>query len=181
MNHQESEFLRISKALELKGYRGTQARSDLIRFLLGIQIPISIQEIRRRIGFDVDTVTLYRNLELLETEGFVHKVFTSKGTQCFSIRTPHSDRGVILMKDDKPAFLANDATSEIHKLLKQLDLHFESLGHTGVSHVLTFYVNSNGVTPKKAPRKKARLIDQHDARVLAYVDRVHEKALESDT
>jgi Fe2+ or Zn2+ uptake regulation protein len=60
--------------LKTSGLKITSARLDLLDILKHAKAPLSIKEIAKRIGSNVDLVTLYRNIQSLQTLGAVKQI-----------------------------------------------------------------------------------------------------------
>ncbi len=52
----------------------TQKRKDILSFLDGVHVPLSIQDIQKRMRTDMDVVTVYRNIELFAKKGIVRRI-----------------------------------------------------------------------------------------------------------
>ena len=69
-----SYMLKFKQLLATKGYRLTKARQTIFTLLISPQ-PQSIRVLEKKADGAVDRVTIYRNLELFENLGIVHRVY----------------------------------------------------------------------------------------------------------
>lgn len=65
--------------LRKSGLRATEGRIQVLRILAGEKEPITIDEIKEKIGTNLDTVTLYRALEALKSARIVERMDLQHG------------------------------------------------------------------------------------------------------
>ena len=83
----------MSKALELiqaQAQTPTSARVLVLDTLLSASLPLSHPEIQKQITEPIDRVTIYRVLDWLSTQGFVHSVISPDKTRRFKASLQHS-------------------------------------------------------------------------------------------
>jgi Fur family transcriptional regulator, ferric uptake regulator len=83
----------MSKALELiqaQAQTPTSARVLVLDTLLSASLPLSHPEIQKQITEPIDRVTIYRVLDWLSTQGFVHSVISPDKTRRFKASTQHT-------------------------------------------------------------------------------------------
>ena len=83
----------MSKALELiqaQAQTPTSARVLVLDTLLSASLPLSHPEIQKQITEPIDRVTIYRVLDWLSTQGFVHSVISPDKTRRFKANTHHT-------------------------------------------------------------------------------------------
>ena len=83
----------MSKALELiqaQAQTPTSARVLVLDTLLSASLPLSHPEIQKQITEPIDRVTIYRVLDWLSTQGFVHSVISPDKTRRFKASSQHS-------------------------------------------------------------------------------------------
>ena len=83
----------MSKAFELiqaQSQTPTSARVLVLDTLLNAPLPLSHPEIQKQIVEPVDRVTIYRVLDWLTTQGFVHSVISPDKTRRFKTNTQQS-------------------------------------------------------------------------------------------
>lgn len=84
----------MSKALELiqaQSQTPTSARVLVLDTLLNAPLPLSHPEIQKQIEEPVDRVTIYRVLDWLTAQGFVHSVISPDKTRRFKANTHHTE------------------------------------------------------------------------------------------
>lgn len=64
----------------LKKYKlsKTSVREEILNVFLDSSIPLSMNELKDKMSFDCDRVTLYRNLRTFTTKGILHEVYLDK-------------------------------------------------------------------------------------------------------
>lgn len=83
----------MSKAFELiqaQSQTPTSARVLVLDTLLNAPLPLSHPEIQKKIVEPIDRVTIYRVLDWLTTQGFVHSVISPDKTRRFKTNTQPS-------------------------------------------------------------------------------------------
>ena len=83
----------MSKALELiqaQAQTPTSARVLVLDTLLSASLPLSHPEIQKQITEPIDRVTIYRVLDWLSTQGFVHSVISPDKTRRFKASSHHT-------------------------------------------------------------------------------------------
>ncbi len=83
----------MSKALELiqaQSQTPTSARVLVLDTLLNASLPLSHPEIQKQITEPIDRVTIYRVLDWLSAQGFVHSVISPDKTRRFKASTHHT-------------------------------------------------------------------------------------------
>ncbi len=79
----------IEEKLREKGYRITKQRQSIVRVFIQEQENIlTAQEIYERvlkIDSRVNFSTVYRNIEILEEIGIIHRIFTGEGCGCYKL------------------------------------------------------------------------------------------------
>ena len=83
----------MSKALELiqaQAQTPTSARVLVLDTLLSASLPLSNPEIQKQITEPIDRVTIYRVLDWLSTQGFVHSVISPDKTRRFKASSQHT-------------------------------------------------------------------------------------------
>ncbi len=70
----ENDLIKFRNILTSNGYRITKAREATFNLLLNPE-PQSIREILSRTKGEVDRVSVYRNIELFEKLGLVHRIY----------------------------------------------------------------------------------------------------------
>ncbi len=83
----------MSKAFELiqaQSQTPTSARVLVLDTLLSAPLPLSHPEIQKQILAPIDRVTIYRVLDWLSTQGFVHSVISPDKTRRFKANSHHS-------------------------------------------------------------------------------------------
>lgn len=68
-----SDYEKLNHILKAGGHRTTQARRLIFQLLVGSD-PLSIGQLLKKAGDKIDRVTLYRNVELFEKLGIVHRI-----------------------------------------------------------------------------------------------------------
>ena len=75
--------------LRERGLRTTDARRSMIRALAAARVPLSADDIHRRIGAEkADRVTVYRSLEAFEQAGIVQRHPLEKGRSLYALTAP---------------------------------------------------------------------------------------------
>lgn len=83
----------MTKAFELiqaQAQTPTSARVLVLDTLLNAPLPLSHPEIQKQITAPIDRVTIYRVLDWLSTQGFVHSVISPDKTRRFKANTHHT-------------------------------------------------------------------------------------------
>ncbi len=133
---------RAQRALELaraSGLRVTEARKSLVRILASAKLPISVEEIHRRIGQEkADRVTLYRSLEAFETAGVVQRHPLEKGRALYALTVSgHHHHHVVCRRCGAIERLADCDASAVEAAAR-------ARGFSDLSHVLEI----QGVCPR---------------------------------
>jgi|JI10StandDraft_1071094.scaffolds.fasta_scaffold02796_18 Fe2+ or Zn2+ uptake regulation protein len=63
----------------------TQNRKDILAFLDGVHVPLSIQDIQKRMRSAMDVVTVYRNIELFAKKGVVRRIDYKKDEKLYEL------------------------------------------------------------------------------------------------
>lgn len=68
------DLLQFQKILTDNNHRITKARENVFKLLMGPE-PQSVRELLEKSGGTIDRVSLYRNVELFEKLGIVHRIY----------------------------------------------------------------------------------------------------------
>ncbi len=72
---------RIKDTLRTAGLRRTQQRMDILRVLLRVKQPLTVEQIRRKVrGTAPNKVTIYRTIESFVEAGLVHRAYLKDKT-----------------------------------------------------------------------------------------------------
>jgi Fe2+ or Zn2+ uptake regulation protein len=117
----------------------TEARKSLVRILASAKLPISVEEIHRRIGQEkADRVTLYRSLEAFETAGVVQRHPLEKGRALYALTVSgHHHHHVVCRRCGAIERLADCDASAVEASAR-------ARGFSDLSHVLEI----QGVCPR---------------------------------
>src|SRR3990167_2633608 len=82
--------------LRKSGLRATSGRIQLLKTLAAEKKPITIDELKEKLGVDLDTVTLYRALEALKSARIVERMDLQHGHAHYELRAgrPHHHHAV---------------------------------------------------------------------------------------
>jgi Fe2+ or Zn2+ uptake regulation protein len=85
----DSLFATILERLRSGGGRITKKRMRIVEALMIMKHPASAEEVRVQAGLpETDLVTVYRNLDALNTAGMLQRVPLENGTQLFELTAP---------------------------------------------------------------------------------------------
>jgi|SRR5581483_2641364 len=70
----EQDTLQLKRILTEHGYHTTKARTDTFRLLMSPQ-PQSMAQLLAKATGSIDRVTVYRNIDLFEKLGIVHRIY----------------------------------------------------------------------------------------------------------
>lgn len=79
----------FKELLRQKGYRATPGRITLLELLWREKEPLTVAEIKTRMGSKLDTVTLYRALEALFQKGIIRRVDLAHGHAHYELEQEH--------------------------------------------------------------------------------------------
>lgn len=69
-----NNIVKFEQIIKASGYRSTRARRDAFKLLMNAE-PLSIGQLLRKSKGNMDRVSLYRNMELFEKLGIVHRIY----------------------------------------------------------------------------------------------------------
>ncbi|MFT6236389.1 MAG: Fe2+ or Zn2+ uptake regulation protein, partial [Lentimonas sp.] len=85
----DSSIETILERMRAGGGRITKKRIRIVEVLMQFEHPASADEIRQKAGLpETDLVTVYRNLEALQSIGVIQRIPLENGTQLFELTAP---------------------------------------------------------------------------------------------
>lgn len=125
MKNASEEVLAV---LQKRGYRITNARTEVIALFAASSVPLSIQELYKRVR--IDEVSVYRTVALLQKEKLLEEIKTKGGQARYALAHGHHHH-VICRECNKVVHVACDTEPKIPKKVAGF-VHIDS-------HELTFY------------------------------------------
>jgi Fur family zinc uptake transcriptional regulator len=119
---------KIIRLLKERGYRVTQARTEVVEVLAKTHIPQSIQSLCLTV--QVDATSVYRTIAMLKAEGLIEEITTHGGIARFALSHGHHHH-VVCTVCEKVVHIPCEKEPQAPK-------HIEGFT-TIVSHELTFY------------------------------------------
>lgn len=127
----------IIESLKAKGYRITKGRTAIVDALLQRDAPVSALELHallKKKGLSVNTVTVYRELAVLEKEGHVHGEKFKDGTKRYCLESEGHHHHLICTGCDAVQDIEMD--HDLDAIEKKIG---KEKAFTVQSHALEFY------------------------------------------
>lgn len=118
----------VITTLQARGYRVTQARTEVVEALLKHHAPLSIQSLRELVG--VDETSVYRTIAMLQKEKLVEEITTQGGVARYALSHGHHHH-VVCTNCEKVVHVACGKEPKAPHAVEG----FASI----ISHELTFY------------------------------------------
>ena len=139
--NQLAEIKPIVECMVNNHFRVTEPRLRLVSCLMQLSKPLPCEEIHAVLkGRSCDLVTIYRNLTVLESLGIVKRIHNTRGTSLFFFSFNRPQPYFLF---EAPADTVKPINSEscalLHERIQEYEKKLASLGHTNISHSLTFF------------------------------------------
>ncbi len=144
--------------LKSAGMRITQPRISIINALIKRAQPASIEQVHTDLSdSSCDLVTVYRCLAVFEELGFVRRSFLHNGTALYEINLNGTNHYHIVCKDThRVEEIDADTTTELRRVVKQIEDTLKSRGYNDVTHVVEFFGVSSSSNRKSSEASAAR-------------------------